>query len=986
MSSFGVRSKVYDVIQRTRFAAMILTLVAVGGIVAVTGTAQPPNPPTRITGANFKQANKYSNDFLKQFIYSTTVEPHWIGKTDAFWYEYRTSKGKQWYRVNPRDKVKETLFDRVKLAGQLSEAVRKPLDPLQLPLTAAALSDDGVKFKFVTEDSQFEYDLAATKLVKLGKAPQGPAGGPKLNPNQKQKLAAILGEERFHLYEAMLDDQKDGDEESFGEEGLSDDDLRLIQDELRALENTQDVDPLAQDGENSAQQQKKGGKGGKKGFGAGGDYRAYSPDRKMYAFVMNNNLYVAEDGKEDKAIQLTRDGGEDYTFAAGQGGGGGQFFKQKDKGDLKDGDGKDQLRDDKDGVDKKEAKDIKVEKDRKTRAPVTWSKDSKVFYVLRRDGRDIKDLFLINSLSEPRPTLTKYKYAMPGEANIRKSELHVFHKDQNKLVRVEPLWKDESYSDLHWGKTSGELRFLREDRLLRNVEFCALDTAKGEAKCLIIEGFDNSNIFTKPVKYLEESDEMIWWSERSGWGEFYLYDRAGKLKNAITTGDYRASAIVAIDAKNRTLYFRGNARELGENVYFNHLYCVHLDGTGLTLLDPGNADHDSKLSNSRQTVVDNYSRVDLTPVSVLRDDRGNKIMDLETADLSKLNEVGWQMPETFVVKAADGITDHYGNLYKPFDFDPRKKYPIIAHVYPGPQTESTPHNFKHFSAQQQLAQLGFIVIQVGNRGGTPLRSKAYQSYGYFNLRDYGLADKKSAIEQLAARYSWIDIERVGIYGHSGGGFMSAAAMLVKPYNDFFKVAVASSGNHDNNIYNNGWAERYHGIKEVPISQEVGKGTVLPVPKKGGKKQRPGDDDDDKVDEKKNDLKNDKDGDADKAKNKDDGKKTMDDSKKNKDDKAKTPTKFEIKVPTNAELAANLKGRLLLVHGDMDNNVHPANTIRLADALIKANKRFDMLIMPGKAHAYANYQPYFNQRMWEYFAEYLLDDRPTGVDLFERREH
>jgi len=248
-------------------------------------------------------------------------------------------------------------------------------------------------------------------------------------------------------------------------------------------------------------------------------------------------------------------------------------------------------------------------------------------------------------------------------------------------------------------------------------------------------------------------------------------------------------------------------------------------------MDPGDADHDSRLSTSRQIVVDNYSRVDSGPVSVLRDANGHKIMDLEVADLSKLYQVGWKMPETFVTRAADGITELYGNLYKPFDFDPNRKYPIIAHVYPGPQTESTPHDFKHYSAQQQLAQLGFIVIQVGNRGGTPLRSKAYQAYGYFNLRDYGLADKKTSIEQLAARYPWIDVERVGIYGHSGGGFMSAAAMLVKPYNEFFKVAVASAGNHDNNIYNNSWAERYHGLKEVPISKDE----TAPKPKVVGKR-------------------------------------------------------------------------------------------------------------------------------------------------------
>jgi dipeptidyl-peptidase-4 len=934
---------------------LFVALAVAGGLLAVNGSAQPPAERTRVAGANYKQANKYSNELLKQFIYSTAIEPRWIGKSDSFWYEYRTAKGKQWYRVNPGLKVKEPLFDRVKLAAGLSEEIRKPLDPLQLPITVGSLSDDGAKLKFVADDYQFEYELVSSKLVKLGKAPKTPVGGGKLNPGQKQKLQAMLGEDRVALYEARLGDQV-ADDEAVEYEGLSDDDLRLIEEELRFM---QTEDPLAQDVDDETAQQKKGGKGAKKGAagGAANDYRNFSPDRKLFAYVLNNNLYVAEADKEDKAIQLTRDGNEDYTFGGGFGGGG---FQQKKKDNEKD--------DNKDDIDLAEKKEEKVEKGRKTRADVTWAKDSKSFYVMRRDSRAVKELFLVNAIAEPRPTLVKYKYAMPGEEAIRKSELHIFHTDNNKLVQVTRRWKDESYSDLHWGKGANELRFVRNDRLLRGIEFCSLDLSKNEAKCLIVEGFENSNIATKPIKYLDESDEMVWWSERSGWGHFYLYDRAGKLKNTITAGDHRASAIVAIDTKNRLLYFRGNAREPGENVYFNHLYRVHLDGSGLTLMDPDNADHDSRLSPSRQFVVDNYSRVDMGPVSVLRDANGNKIMDLEVADLSKLHEVGWKMPETFVTRAADGITDLYGNLYKPFDFDPNRKYPVIAHVYPGPQTESTPHNFKHWSAQQQLAQLGFIVIQVGNRGGTPLRSKAYQAYGYFNLRDYGLADKKTSIEQLAARYPWIDVERVGIYGHSGGGFMSAAAMLVKPYNEFFKVAVASAGNHDNNIYNNSWAERYHGLKEVPISETGSKIALAPPPKKAGKFGKGKPPQDEVQDEKKSD-------DA----KKENGKDTKDTS----DEKKDSATRFEIKVPTNAELAGNLKGRLLLVHGDMDNNVHPANTIRLADALIKANKRFDMLILPGKAHGFANYQPYFNQRMWEYFAEHLLDDRAQGVDLFDR---
>jgi dipeptidyl aminopeptidase/acylaminoacyl peptidase len=915
---------------------MIALLIAAGLMFGLVASGQPSS---RVTGANYKQANKYSDAFLKQFTYSTSVEPHWIGKSDAFWYEYRTSKGKQWYKVQPAQATKEPLFGRVKLAGQLSEEVRKPLDPLQLPVTRGSLSDDGNKFKFVTDDWQFEYDLRAEKLAKLGKAPPGPTGIGAMSPEQQQRMKEILGEERFK--ELLNQQKKTGgkkSEESFDDEILSEDERQFLQDELRTLPPaSQSDDP---------QKKKGGGKGGLKG---GGDYRNFSPDKSVYAFVKNHNLYIAEAGKEEEAKQLTKDGQEEYTFAAGAGGFGGQQIVIKDK------DGKDLL-----NYGKEKETSLKPEKDKKTRAPVTWAKDSKAFYVLRRDTRGVKDLFLVNSVAEPRPSLMKYPYAMPGEEKTRKNELYVFNRDQGALIKIERRWKDESYTDLHWDKTSAKLRFLRMDRLVRNIEFCTYDLAKGEAKCLIGEGFENSSISTQPMRYLDDSAEMIWWSERTGWGHFYLYERNGKLKNPITAGNYRASAIVALDTKHRLLYFRANAREAGENVYQNHMYRVQLDGGGLTLLDPGNADHDSRLSPSRQFLVDNCSRTDMATLSVLRDAQGKKVMELEQADISKLKEIGWRAPETFVVKAADGVTDLFGNIYKPFDFDPNKKYPIIAHVYPGPQTESTPHSFKVFSPQQQFAQLGFIVIQVGNRGGSPLRSKPYQSHSYWNLRDYGLADKKCAIEQLAARYPWIDIERVGIYGHSGGGFMSAAAMLVKPYNEFFKVAVASAGNHDNNIYNNTWAERYHGMKEVPIAAKD-EAAKAPPPQRS-KLTMP------YADEEQVEKKGDEDT--------KDGKQST---------TAKPATRWDIKVPTNAELAANLKGRLLLVHGDMDNNVHPGNTIRLADALIKANKRFDMLIMPGKAHGFGTYQPYFTQRMWEYFAEHLLDDRPIGVDLLERRE-
>ena len=297
----------------------------------------------------------------------------------------------------------------------------------------------------------------------------------------------------------------------------------------------------------------------------------------------------------------------------------------------------------------------------------------------------------------------------------------------------------------------------------------------------------------------------------------------------------------------------------------------------MKLLNAGNASHAvthrGRRALLRRQLVARGRGAGVGPLDTL----GNVVTKLETPDLSALKEAGFKFPEPFAVKADDGVTDLYGVMCKPFDFDPTKKYPIIAYVYPGPQTESVTKTFNPRGTSMSLAQFGFIVIEVGNRGGNPQRSKWYHNYGYGNLRDYGLADKKAAIEQLAHRYPYIDINRVGICGHSGGGFMSAAAMLVYP--DFFKVAWSESGNHENNIYNNTWSEKNHGIKEVEK----------------------------------------------------DGKIT-----------------FEFNIEKNSELAKNLKGHLMLVTGDIDNNVHPANTYRLADALIKANKRFDFMVLPGHA--------------------------------------
>jgi len=352
-------------------------------------------------------------------------------------------------------------------------------------------------------------------------------------------------------------------------------------------------------------------------------------------------------------------------------------------------------------------------------------------------------------------------------------------------------------------------------------------------------------------------------------------------------------------------------------------YKASIDRGGMTLVTPENGNHTFSMSKSSKFYVDTYSRVDLEPRSVLRDGNGTILMELERPDLTELYRTGWKMPEVFRVKAKDGVTDLYGVIYKPFDFDSTRKYPVISYVYPGPQTESVPYAFSvNARYNVALAQLGFIVVNFGHRGGSPMRNHYYHSYGYNDLRDYALADDKYGIEQLADRFHYIDINRVGIYGHSGGGFMSTAAILTYP--DFYDVAVSSSGNHDNNIYNQWWGETHNGVEQV---EKTVKG------KEGEKSDS-------------------------------------------------VVISFKADIEKNQDLVKNLKGYLLLTTGDIDDNVHPANTIRVANALIKANKRFDFMILPGQRHGYGEYAPYFERVMWYYFAEHLLGDYRTNVDLYD----
>ena len=861
---------------RSRRIAVCVTVVGVLALSSMTLFAQNESAPK----PNYELASRWVSAKVAKLVFDTSVAPHWAEASDRFWYAYETAQGRRFYLVDPLKKGKTPLWDNAKMAAMLTSITRIPYDAQHIPITPSTV-------KWVKKDTAIRFEFEVPKdadIVTTKKPPQ----------------AAVKAEEK-KTEEKKIEEKKEekGTEEKAepSEEEEKKTKTLYFEYDLATAKIA-----LLEDFEPPAKKPR---------------WAQVAPDDKTVVFARGQNLFMmdaanyamAQKDPGDAKVQetqLTTDGEENYGFARRLNDEDKRELKKDQKGDTKHKDGP-----------------------RVPAITISWSKDSKKFSAVRQDQRKVADLFVINSLDSPRPTLETYRYAMPGEVNVAQSELLVFDRESKQRVKVQAdRFKDQNLqvatartlardrekekTEPQWvGDTSDKMYFYRLSRDLKKVEVCLANTETGEVKPIIEERL-NTYIETQPLRLIGNGQELIHWSERDGWGHYYLFDANGTLKHQITSGEFVAGGVEWVDEKARVLYFTANGREPNEDPYFTHLYRVNLDGAGLKLLNPGDASHSTSMGDSGKYFIDTSSQIHTAPKSVFYDAAGGILAELETTDVSALTDAGFKFPESFKVKADDGITDLYGVMYKPFDFDPAKQYPIIAFVYPGPQTESVTKTFSPRSQNVALANMGFIVIEVGNRGGHPQRSKWYHNYGYGNLRDYGLADKKAAIEQLARKYAWIDVDKVGIYGHSGGGFMSTAAMLVYP--DFFKVAVSSSGNHDNNVYNRQWSEKHHGVKEVT----------------------------------------DKDGNV----------------------------KFEYAIEKNSEIAKNLKGHLMLVTGDMDDNVHMAGTLRVADALIKASKRFDFFILPGKRHAYADAGDYFFWLRADYFARHLLGAASHSVDIVE----
>jgi len=602
---------------------------------------------------------------------------------------------------------------------------------------------------------------------------------------------------------------------------------------------------------------------------------AVSPDSTRAAFIRNYNLWVRElaTGRE---TQLTTDGAPNFGYATDNAG-----WVKSD------------------------------------RTIVVWSPDSKKLATYQQDERGVGQMGLV-STTTGHPTIEVWNYPLPGDSVVTMIQRVIIDlsgmaprvirlqmpPDQHRSTLCDHIVCGGRWIDVEWNADASQLIFVSTARDHRHEWVRVADAQTGavrevfdETNATFLEsGFNRVNWHALPA-----TNELVWYSERSDWGHLYLYDlRGGQVKNSITSGDWKVLQVLRFDEAARTIYFTAAGKEPGDP-YFRHFYSVRLDGSRLTALTPEDADHDVTLSPSGRFFVDTYSKPDVPPVSVLRDLTGRVVLTLERTDITRLVASGWQAPIPITVKARDGRTDLYGLMYRPTRFDSTQRYPIVNHIYPGPQTGSVAG--RSFSAArgdaQALAELGFIVVEI-DAMGTPMRSHSFQSAYYGNMGDNGLPDQVAGMRELAQRYRWIDLDRAGIYGHSGGGYAAADAILRYP--DFFKVAISEAGNHDNRQYEDDWGEKWQGLLE-----RNGRTT-------------------------------------------------------NYDDQA------------NQNLARNLRGKLLIAYGTMDNNVPPNNSLLLVNELVRANRDFDLLALPNRRHGFGS-EPYMVRRRWDYFVKNLLGVEP-----------
>ncbi|HOT06878.1 MAG TPA: DPP IV N-terminal domain-containing protein [Methanotrichaceae archaeon] len=717
-------------------------------------------------------------------MFNVSVEPNWIsGMQSSFWYLKKGRYGEEFVLVDIQNRTKTAAFNHTMLAGSLSYAANKPVDPAHLPFSEITIDREADAIEFSAYNKSWQFHMSDNQIVEIAQET--------------------------------------------------------------------DASP--------------------------GEYP--SQDGRFAAFVHDHNLWV-RDRDSGESYQLTTDGSEDYAYAERSG-----------------------------------TVSHPVTQARLNQTPqpfAVWSPDSRRIATFRMDQRNVDQLNLIQYApdSSSRPKLWTYRFAMPGDRQVPMYEPIVVDVLNKTVIPVssgsqpEVSLMDTEEDVLQWWSDDGRVLYsLHAELGEKALELQKTDPGTGRTETILEERGAtyveaNLDYGSLPNAKVLKNGDVVWFSEKDGFGHLYLYGKDGLQKNAITSGNWVVRTLLRVDENESLVYFTGSGREAGRDPYYRHLYRAHLNGSALQLLTPEDADHSVQFDLDGTAVLDTYSRVDMPPATVVRNLNGSVIMNLENGDIGNLTDMGWRPPERFVVKALDGETDLYGLLIKPTDFDASLKYPIVETVYPGPWIIVTAKSFpadlawvnKIFWRAQAVAELGFIVVTMDGPG-TPFRSKEFHDASYGHLGDAGgLADHVNALKQLAEDRPYMDLGRVGMFGHSAGGFMTAQALLTYP--DFYKVGVASSGDHDSRFYGAFWGQKYEGLKSSDYGEQI------------------------------------------------------------------TSLK-----------AGNLTGKLLLATGDVDDNVHPCMTMQLVDALIRADRPFDLLIMTNRNHD-LSYDPYYLHRLFGYLAENL----------------
>ncbi|WP_371375103.1 DPP IV N-terminal domain-containing protein [Thalassotalea aquiviva] len=607
-----------------------------------------------------------------------------------------------------------------------------------------------------------------------------------------------------------------------------------------------------------------------------------SPDGSKSVFIKDNNLWL-KNLTNQELTQLTTDGEENFGYGTNNAG-----WIRSNKPVLK------------------------------------WSPDSKKLTTFKHDGRNVGDMAVV-STSVGHPDIDVWKYPLPGDEHIFKIHRVVIDVDNAKVIPLD-MPADEHRStitdhvadwdgtlfDIDWSEDSSHFAFVSSSRDHKQATLKFANASTGKVNTVFTETeatFFESGVNAISWRYLDQRNEILWFSQRSDWGHFYLIDaKTGKVKKQLTQGDWTVIELLDVNQNTGNITFIGAGRE-GGDPYFHYLYKANLDDAKITLLTPEKKHHRISLSKDGKYFLDRASTYNEAEISSVGRIEDNHSFIVQTMDISKLTNTGWQPPTPFVVKDRNNQEDIYGLMYLPSNFDPSKKYPVVNYLYPGPQVGSI--RGRHFRAargdNQAIAELGFIVIEI-DALGTPGRSKSFHEFYYGDMGDSGIPDQVATIKQLAKKHNYIDATKVGIWGHSGGGFASTRALLTYP--DFYSVAVSQAGNHDNRNYADEWGEKWHGLLE-----------------------------------------------------------TNEDGSTNYDSQA------------NQLDVENLKGKLLIAHGTTDTNVPPYNTLVVVEALIAANKDFDMIMLPNRGHGFAR-EPFMMRKRWDYFVKHLMGATPPKEFVFE----